>query len=284
MRYLKENSNLNIKEFLKLSQLFKEKQWNDYGEYSNEIFNRFCDRLALFDNEQQALILDLTNRFIIIDDTLYLSTLINLFKENEPFNREIANEYKTWFFSPLLAPCNRQEEKSSKHLYYLTKSGKLKCDPYFINKNITHIDSSKLNQLRLEENQILILFDDYIGSGETAYSAVSDLVEHGVSKDKIIILALACQEKGIKYLHANNIKCYTNIVMRRGISDYYTHDQLDNALAKMQAIEKVLRVIPKFTFGYNHTEALVKLIRTPNNTFPVYWLENDREKKAPFPR
>lgn len=47
-----------------------------------------------------------------------------------------------------------------------------------------------------------------------------------------------------------------------------------------------MEVNEEFQFGYDHSEALVKMIRTPNNTFPVYWLQKrgGAVPVVPFPR
>lgn len=36
--------------------------------------------------------------------------------------------------------------------------------------------------------------------------------------------------------------------------------------------------------GYASTESLVAMIKTPNNTFPVYWCECKENSHAPFVR
>ena len=36
--------------------------------------------------------------------------------------------------------------------------------------------------------------------------------------------------------------------------------------------------------GYANTESLVAMIKTPNNTFPVYWYEHKKNSYAPFVR
>ena len=52
----------------------------------------------------------------------------------------------------------------------------------------------------------------------------------------------------------------------------------------MKNIEEAIQVSDDYKFGYKGSEALVKMIRTPNNTFPIYWLRNKKNKFAPFPR
>ena len=55
----------------------------------------------------------------------------------------------------------------------------------------------------------------------------------------------------------------------------------------MKEIEKLIPGDKFFSFGYNKSEALVTLNRTPDNTFPIFWRNHKKGGKvfqAPFPR
>ena len=52
----------------------------------------------------------------------------------------------------------------------------------------------------------------------------------------------------------------------------------------MKRIEHELGVSEEYEFGYGKSEGLVTLIRTPNNTFPVFWYEPSSDNLAPFVR
>ena len=86
-------------------------------------------------------------------------------------------------------------------------------------------------------------------------------------------------------LKKENVKVYTAVVRKKGISDKYAIGIVEKKKCIMHEIEDILKVDSKYSFGFNQTEALISLIKTPNNTFPVYWYENNSIKsKAPFPR
>ena len=71
----------------------------------------------------------------------------------------------------------------------------------------------------------------------------------------------------------------------KGISDKYTLTQKTRALSLMESIEDWLNVADDYRFGFGRSEALVSMLRTPNNTFPVYWLDKKSlDYKSPFPR
>jgi hypothetical protein len=52
----------------------------------------------------------------------------------------------------------------------------------------------------------------------------------------------------------------------------------------MKKIEEKLNVEKKYLFGYKRSEALISLIRTPNNTFPVFWKTYQHNNIVPFSR
>jgi hypothetical protein len=51
----------------------------------------------------------------------------------------------------------------------------------------------------------------------------------------------------------------------------------------MKDIEKKINIRGEFSLGYKQSESLISMIRTPNNTFPVFWEKNDFFK-PPFER
>ena len=70
-------------------------------------------------------------------------------------------------------------------------------------------------------------------------------------------------------------------------------EEVENALSTLSLkevkilseIEKSLHVDDEFSFGFNKSANLISLIRTPNNTLPVFWFKNSsRSASAPFER
>lgn len=87
---------------------------------------------------------------------------------------------------------------------------------------------------------------------------------------------------GYDYLQANKFNVFYSILKEKGISD--SSRDVAKEILIMEEIEKNIGVKEKFKFGYGRSEALVKMIHTPNNTFPIYWLSNNKNKYPPFPR
>jgi hypothetical protein len=166
--------------------------------------------------------------------------------------------------------------------------------PIFIDKELIFFDkpdnlpkSAKFNNPEYK----LILVDDFIGSGETALNALSYVMRDiGIDQSNIIILSIVAQIEGIEKIQAQKVTICTAEVRKKGITDSFTSPQKEDYIKIMKEVEDHLIFEEnhhKYHFGYNRSEALVSLIRTPNNTFPIFWLEpeiNGVKLVAPFPR
>jgi hypothetical protein len=84
-----------------------------------------------------------------------------------------------------------------------------------------------------------------------------------------------------------NIPIYYDFIGSKGISDTYSGESLDEKIKIMLEIEKMIPGSTLFSLGYNQSEALITLTRTPDNTFPIFWKDHRKKGKkfkAPFPR
>ena len=139
----------------------------------------------------------------------------------------------------------------------------------------------QLNKLYRDPDLFICPIDDYIGSGNTVLDCLHNLESWGIPKEKITFLALVSQEQGLKKCADEAVSVFSTIQMKRQITDYPNSEK--NAQV-MTEIEEYINIKDKFRFGYEKSEALVKLEHTPNNTFPVYWFNNKNRRTAPFPR
>ena len=88
----------------------------------------------------------------------------------------------------------------------------------------------------------------------------------------------------INLIKKYNVYTTVSVIREKGISDYYLGETLDENKDLMVEIEKNLGTKREYRFGYGDSESLVTMCRTPNNTFPIFWQENNNMKVAPFPR
>ena len=168
-------------------------------------------------------------------------------------------------------------------LYYLVAASKNEIQQKYNTFNISFIDTpNKIFDIMKDGNFIVCLIDDFIGTGETAFSATQFFMDKNILNNNIAIVSLVAMKVGYNYLKTEGLEVFYSILKEKGISDSYRNVEKETLI--MQRIEQKIGVKPSFKFGYGQSEALVRMIHTPNNTFPIYWLYNKKNEYAPFPR
>ena len=266
-------------EYLSLTQqLFSIKKWPIEDPFGESVFDRFCKMLIPLNDDQRKLLLSLSNDFLWVHESEYAKLFADV------FNRFVSN-YSFYMNSicicPLLPEYDFGKAKSSVALLYSIKCFMKNIQIKYSNINISYVDSPNNIQIeKIKHGLTLCLVDDFIGTGSTANDAVRFFVNKGVSPKQIVIISLVAMSEGIENIRNGGINIYTSICCRKGITGT---SNAENKRLIMQSIEDSIGVKERFRFGLGASESLVKMRRTPNNTFPVYWLDSQRNC-APFPR
>lgn len=274
----KKNStpHMSINTLAKLETLFISKSWEIDTKNGMSLYNRFCRTLLKFDLEEQLFLLELTQRFTKIKTDEYLPSF-------EELATVIRSDYpdSEIIFAPCIPKADLGIIKSA-HVTLYQMGGTL----YNSDLRNCWIEKNDIaNKVEfINDKTIIVLVDDFIGTGETALKAVeyvNEVAGAKISNDRIKVMAIVVQCTGKQALREASIQVYSKYEFGKGISDYFNGDKLINAKAKMQNIESKLKVEKRFHFGYGNSEALVCMTRCPNNTFPVYWLGKNT---APYER
>lgn len=269
----------------RIIQVFNDKHWNIADEDDASLFSRYCERIGyLKENDKKDLILGLTERYLWIQDNAYIEHLISAL-ERFVDSEEVNLNNRGICVLPLVDPQNKGKPKSSYSVAYDFNNVKLRYNRKLANYRFEVLSNEndvvqKINY----ENNVLVLVDDFIGTGETAVKGINDILSKVADRNRIYVIALVAQNVGIEAIESLGIRIYADVIRFKGISDYYKDEELIEKINLMEAIERKLAIKRKYRFGYGASEALVTMKRTPNNTFPVFWEENDRANKAPFPR
>lgn len=271
----------------RLEKIFKDKKWLVDNEIEIELFNKFGKMFSFFSEDQQECILELTKQFLRIELPDYYYHLRKCINKICPTHINTTNNF-------YVLPVNLQ-----KHDFKPTKSSNLIAyffdDPFLLggtilkDKNIFVVENP--NNLPKNVNNKdckLILVDDFIGSGETITNCLNFLTELKINLNKVLIITLVIQKHGYEVIMEKNIPIYFSEYRERGINDNYHGDMQERLNKLMVSIEDYLDIQEIERFGRNKTEALVKMCRTPNNTFPVYWrnhkFQEGKEYVSPFTR
>lgn len=280
-------------------QRYGGKDWND----NNDRITKLYKRLLPLSEEERDLIFTLT------DDFEYCS----LFNVNSLLHKaydKIPKELKDNAENIVIAPLKDPIVSKPKTIGDLTLAPKAKSpDLYYPMFHLTFSttdkhydkidfcpDASSISS-RYNDRTLLILLDDFVGTGMTVSNIVSHLGDVFKAQKKrlrykdIVILSAFAMNQGIVLLRSRHgIQCYANTILPKGIS---SNDKLNptekvHLLSVMQEIEH--KVVPTVgyvnTLGYMQSEALVSIgDKCPNNTFPFYWYGNKKSELQPiFPR
>lgn len=278
----KEKRELSVQHFARLNAIFTEKQWPIEDEFEDRAFENFCNLLAGLEVDQCELMLTLTEKFLWVRESEYIkhfSRSFGSFMSSFSFG-----EKKNIVVCPLLTEEDFGKSKSSIALFYLIKSRIYSLKAKYSQYNIFLLDMPSLFKCeKLRDTTIVCLVDDFIGSGNTATEAANFFIKQDYPLSQIAIISLVAMEEGLAVLKENGYNTYASIVEKKGITGSGRDESSETKT--MQEIECAINISPKYQFGYSHSEALVKMIRTPNNTFPIYWYKKGNINAfAPFPR
>lgn len=276
----------------KLKNIFLDQNWLSEDEFNKfdtlhtpqaKCFEDFCLMLSEISIDQGELILKLSEDFMWLDIDDYAPLLKTAISN---IDIRLVNNANEIFILPL---STKNKISSGSSLIYIYRR---QIRTFFDHKgdNVRFIDTpDKLDKLYSgRKNSLVILLDDFMGSGISANTAVDNFYKVCAGNtDCLIVLTLVSLELGMSRLATMGIIHYTAEILRKGITD---NDNINNkikALEIMAGIESRIKITRKYKLGFERSEALISLVNTPNNTFPVFWWPNKVNSKlwpAPFPR
>ena len=271
------NSKLLISKLDILGEVFQKHHWPIDYDKQKSYFNKYVRMLESMSEDEQNMMLELTDNFLHIKQCEYFTIL------SEVVRRVIANNPSVtqYFVLPALAKDDVERlDKSSIHMLYLFKGEELEdaIDNSDIHFQVVK-DKNKLSSRGIRDNEKILIVDDFIGSGKTIEESfeVHNIKDGGFKIEDVIVLSLVVHEKGLAHLKDMGIhQIFYSILINRGISDKYMGEKRDKYVKLMNQIEaRIPKLDEENRFGYCQCEALLHMHRVPNNTFPIYWLHNN---------
>lgn len=264
-------SNLDLNDVRKLHNLFTSKNWFK-NENQEEVHKRFVDLLDNLSDEQRMLIHEIVQNYSWIPGNEYFekfNALLNRFDD-----LVLAKCTKIYLFR-IVTPIDEPKTKSSDHCVYIVKALLTTNSKYF-NKKIQVIDTfAELDKLLFKNDgsELVFLIDDFIGSGDTFEECWLRAKSNSTLKNSFtFVFALIIQSAAFDFIYNNyGFSTIHHELKIKGISDYYNDPEKADKLRIMEEIEKIIKPNLGYEFGWRKSEALVTMIRTPDNTFPVFW-------------
>ncbi len=270
---------------LELDDIFEKKGWKQKENYV-DVFNslsKFSEKIIV-DKNEYLLILELLREFHWISLNDYYNScrtlLINLTSD---LNHRNTNIYAF----PIIKKTHQFKVKSGSFVSYLMKS-LLETIPNGKKFRFEDINNfNDLKKLRFKNSDVFILVDDFIGSGETFNECIKEIT--GINNrfiENLRILTIAIRKDTLERINKRH-KIYYNFDVLKGITDYNVGKDIEIKKEIMKKIEnRIFFGIKQYSLGFKESESLITLLRTPDNTFPIFW--NKYKEKIgltpPFPR
>lgn len=151
----------------------------------------------------------------------------------------------------------------------------------------------------LSEFPIVVLIDEFSGTGKTLLSRIKNLKREAYLRGKslgtmisleIYVAVMASMEDVRPVVGNHCAKFEAQIWLKKGISGHSVGDELDTAIRNMIRLESMLQQnlldVHFPSFGFGEAEALYSLdnANTPNSVFPIFWWRylRDGTQRAPL--
>lgn len=283
------NTNM-IQNRLKIDSALNDFYWYDKVIQANGFierdlfFNRIFNLTENLDGEELDIFLEILKNldvYTLDDYNILINELYIQIRKKYP-------DLKRLEVAPLLKKSLSENNsiKSGHFVSYLFNSFDFSyIDQKYDFKEITIRIHKKLpDNLNLKDNELALLIDDFVGSGNQCSAALDEYLKKKYPSDQLIIGTLICLESGIDKI--SNYP-YTHFYPRTGktllnITDSITQNKMLNV---SNTLAKFLKTSDQFKQGYESSQALVVLFHTPNNSLPFIWSQKKESKrKALFSR
>lgn len=276
-----------------LQKIFEIKGWHIGGsDEENEdsdmaiAFNKVCLVSAELTDAEYSLFKEMLSRYTVVPYESYKAATRRLVKK-----MPVPDSPKeVYHVAPVIAPKDLGASKSGIQMVYpFAHDAWKKLDPYKKNKICDHIFASDIkNKSKSSTSFTSIFVDDFVGTGNTVEEFLDDYeLNHKSPHEKIVFAVICIMQKGLDYIRSRGYEVYYDKLIQKGIDDCEAISDKDAAKQLMESLEAKLNVLKGYELGYLGSQALVTMIRTPNNTLPIFWLTKRRgsgEWPAPFPR
>ncbi|WP_162559705.1 phosphoribosyltransferase-like protein [Methylobacterium radiodurans] len=270
-------------------EIFQRKGWLK-GEQPRvdlkKSFKNFCTIANKLSTEQFEMLSIMLRNYTKIEYESYVpSMIIALDQVKLKFS-----EGTKFRVIPLLAPNDVGKSKSGAGVLYYFEHIVWPRSEVFSEYNLSsYTSASKLPKLSGKgAARVTFVVDDFIGSGGTVKRFLDEYeATYLAQNESVIFLSVAAMRAGLDYVQSRGYSIFTDIILPKGIADCEHFPDKDQAYGLMDQLEAMISREENYRYGYDKSEALVTLVRTPNNTFPLFWFPRAADGTswpAPFPR
>ena len=271
-------TDLTLQDSIDISQLFEHKGWPIDEKNKSSLFNRFLRTYRKLEAEERKLFINLSYKYEVVSLSQYQTLLTRVLSQTV---KNHLGQKQTVYVYPIKKKEHRDCIKSADLVTYLCNGTNIRYIDELSKKGFVCLGSMDRVKEKLPniEKSKLVIVDDFIGSGNYATDVVNEIKALGIPVEHIVVVALFITQNALERLQKNNCSVEYGEVVEPCISNLTSSEKA--VLARM---EQKIGVDAEFSFGYCQSGALLSLIRTPNNTLPIFWHSKGRTSAPPFPR
>ncbi|WP_396601252.1 hypothetical protein [Algibacter sp. R77976] len=281
---------MDVNQLIELQEFFERKGWTKFQGHKHAL-NRIGDLISTLNEEEQYLISQILDRYLWAPNEEYNALFLRALNRMPPAKFE---GIKNIIFIPISKKTDMGKIKSSLGIAYLSKASFIKYYPRYENLNIIPLKNHLVLQDKIDKGHInlqdslIIYCDDFIGSGKTVKDCLTWVLSECVLEiENINILGLVGMASGLSNISAKYQSCFFGETVQRAITDYFNGSESIKYKDIMIEMERDIDCHRDYSLGFKKSEAAVSMVRTPNNTFPIFW--NSFKRKEPhckpiFPR
>jgi hypothetical protein len=249
--------------YRKIFDLVNKKNWLEVRDGQLIALLNICTT-----ERQQELIFDLVSRFHYSGDA-------DLRRSAEKIAQTISRDWKlSAFETRIVAIADRDEVDGSQFLTQALKQHFVRSEGWNSSHFLGQVTAVASFNTDIRN---VVLIDDFIGTGKKISRkhkwVVKKLAELGCEAE-IFVCSMASMEASIPVLEGLEVKYFSDVWLKKGISDHFEGDALANARTDMIELESKLQDLPSgYKFGYKGSESIFyqEPFNVPNNVFPIFW-------------
>ena len=273
---------INAEELRRLQELFRNNNWNPSETLTypkGTLFDVLSSFVAGVEKKDREIVFSLLQKYEVISDyRVYLSGLVDKF-------RSIYQVGEQYYFVPVLPPDSGKVKSGHFFLYQLVPP--IKHEGF---DKVLDLDSPWSSKIINVQNAVVVFVDDFVGTGDQFLDETYKpfLIRKGKPK-RTILMAIRILQEGYDRVSAENIDVLADEIRPKAISSGYAtgNMQIADAKSSYSNIEAVIDIPNGYNFGYGQAEAIITMMKTPDNTLPIFWASQRKGGNswpAPFPR
>lgn len=276
----------------RLKQIFIDNGWNVSGSdgafrYYKTLYGKFLRFLNSLSPDEQELMLPLISIYHYCPAGKYDALVWRLAEE---ISNIVCVEHEALYILTLTKPEDAGHSKGASFIVSHLRDQAIQEEYGLAEKQVFLYENQDLLKTKHSEreNSLIVFVDDFVGSGETASKTLSYYLGNiKKESDSVVVFSFVAMQAALRCVAEIGVDFRAFLILPKGISESGLFADISSAKDLMLRLEERLGIPAFYQLGYEQSEATATMMRTPDNTFPVFWYPQDaagNKSLAPMPR